>query len=59
FHCLTCSGDQTFCHPCIVKTHQHLPFHKVQQWTGKCFEDKSLEELGIVWYMGHGGQPCP
>ncbi|KAG1844776.1 hypothetical protein F4604DRAFT_1937331 [Suillus subluteus] len=59
FHCLTCSGDQTLCHPCMVKTHQHLPFHKVQEWTGKCFEDKSLEELGFVWYMGHGGQPCP
>ncbi|KAG1886594.1 hypothetical protein F4604DRAFT_1571859, partial [Suillus subluteus] len=59
FHCLTCSRDQTLCHPCIVKTHQCLPFHKVQEWTGKCFEDKSLEELGIVWYMGHGGQPCP
>ncbi|KAG1883107.1 hypothetical protein F4604DRAFT_1576427, partial [Suillus subluteus] len=59
FRCLTCSGDQTFCHSCVVKAHQFLPFHKVQEWIGKCFQDKSLEELGFVWHMGHGGQPCP
>ncbi|KAG1784794.1 uncharacterized protein HD556DRAFT_1250836, partial [Suillus plorans] len=59
FRCLTCSGDQTFCRSCIVNAHQFLPFHKVQEWTGKCFNDTSLEELGFIWYMGHGGQPCP
>ncbi|KAG0703425.1 hypothetical protein DFH29DRAFT_874531 [Suillus ampliporus] len=59
FRCLTCSGDQTFCRSCIVNTHKFLPFHKVQEWIGKCFNDTSLEELGFVWYMGHGGQPCP
>ncbi|KAG2117531.1 hypothetical protein BD769DRAFT_1672572 [Suillus cothurnatus] len=59
FHCLTCSGNQTLCGSCIVKAHHFLPFHKVQEWTGKCFEDKSLKELGFVWYMGHGGQQCP
>ncbi|KAG1840122.1 hypothetical protein C8R48DRAFT_679665 [Suillus tomentosus] len=59
FRCLTCSGDQTFCRSCIVNAHQFLPFHKVQEWTGKCFNDTSLEELGFIWHMGHGGQPCP
>ncbi|KAG1895261.1 uncharacterized protein F5891DRAFT_927178, partial [Suillus fuscotomentosus] len=59
FRCLTCSGDQTFCCSCIVNAHQFLPFHKVQEWTGKCFNDTSLKELGFIWHMGHGGQPCP
>ncbi|KAG2353263.1 hypothetical protein BDR07DRAFT_1310194, partial [Suillus spraguei] len=59
FRCLTCSGDQTFCHSCIVKAHQFLPFHKVQEWVRKCFQDKSLKELGFVWHMGHGGRRCP
>ncbi|KAG1831094.1 hypothetical protein EV424DRAFT_1314687, partial [Suillus variegatus] len=44
---------------CIVNAHQFLPFHKVQEWTGKCFNDTLLEELGFIWHMGHGGQPCP
>jgi hypothetical protein len=31
----------------------------VQQWNGKCFDDTSLSNLGYIWHMGHGGQPCP
>ncbi|KAG2150757.1 uncharacterized protein EDB93DRAFT_1240253 [Suillus bovinus] len=35
------------CH-CIIKAHQFLPFHKVQEWTGKCYEDKSIFH-NVVW----------
>ncbi|KAG2358383.1 hypothetical protein BDR07DRAFT_1228394, partial [Suillus spraguei] len=59
FRCLTCSGEHGWCHTYVLKAHQSSPFHKLQQWNGKCFQDTSLSELGYIWYMGHGGQPCP
>lgn len=24
-----------------------------------CFHDVTLAELGFIWYLGHGGEPCP
>jgi hypothetical protein len=24
-----------------------------------CFHDVTLAELGFIWYLGHGGAPCP
>ncbi|KAG1883650.1 hypothetical protein F4604DRAFT_1575491 [Suillus subluteus] len=57
--CVTCTGDYGWCHPCMIKSHQLLPFHKIQLWIGKCFKDVTLTDLGFVWYLGHEGKPCP
>ncbi|KAG2144695.1 uncharacterized protein EDB93DRAFT_1087402, partial [Suillus bovinus] len=59
FWCLTCSGDHAWCRACILEAHKSLPFHKMQQWNGKCFGDTSLKQMGYLWHMGHGGRPCP
>ncbi|KAG2047198.1 hypothetical protein BDR06DRAFT_861133, partial [Suillus hirtellus] len=59
FHCTTCTGDHSWCQPCLLKSHQSLPFHKIQLWNGKCFEDNTLADQGFIWYMGHGGKSCP
>ena len=59
FRCLTCCGDHAWCCRCVLNAHRWLPFHKLQQWTGKCFHNTSLSNLGYIWHMGHGGQPCP
>ncbi|KAG2070552.1 hypothetical protein BDR04DRAFT_1018606, partial [Suillus decipiens] len=59
FQCLTCSGDHTWCHVCILKAHKSLPFHKMQQWNGKCFSDTFLMQMSYIWHMSHGGCPCP
>ncbi|KAG2108111.1 hypothetical protein BD769DRAFT_1366002, partial [Suillus cothurnatus] len=59
FRCLTCSGDHAWCRACILEAHKSLPFHKMQQWNGKCFGDTSLMQMGYIWHMGHGGCPCP
>ncbi|KAG2130737.1 hypothetical protein DEU56DRAFT_740573 [Suillus clintonianus] len=48
-----------WCRPCLLKSHQSLPFHKIQFWNGKCFEDVTLSAQGFIWYMGHGGKSCP
>ncbi|KAI6010015.1 hypothetical protein EDC04DRAFT_2581306 [Pisolithus marmoratus] len=47
------------CGPCAVKAHRSLPFHKVQRWNGTHYQPTSLMELGFLWHIGHGGDPCP
>lgn len=59
FRCSTCSGEHAWCRACVLKTHQSLPFHKLQRWNGKCFQDSPLSQLGYILHMGHGGKPCP
>ncbi|KAG1828589.1 hypothetical protein DFJ58DRAFT_849011 [Suillus subalutaceus] len=59
FSCVACTGDHGWCHPCMIKSHQSLPFLKIQLWISKCFKDVTLADLGFVWYLGHRGKPCP
>ncbi|KAL1724763.1 hypothetical protein EV714DRAFT_222510 [Schizophyllum commune] len=48
------------CATCCVRRHGHLPHHRIQRWNGD-FWDKSvtLQEIGLVYQLGHGGLPCP
>ncbi|KAI6023456.1 hypothetical protein EDC04DRAFT_2934178 [Pisolithus marmoratus] len=57
--CMSCTGVHAWCGPCAVKAHTNLPFHKVQRWNGTHYEPTSLMELGFLWHIGHGGDPCP
>ncbi|KAI6017424.1 hypothetical protein EDC04DRAFT_2523178, partial [Pisolithus marmoratus] len=57
--CMSCTGVHAWCGPCAVKAHRNLPFHKVQRWNGTHYEPTSLMELGCLWHIGHGGDPCP
>ncbi|KAG2125829.1 uncharacterized protein EDB93DRAFT_1097563, partial [Suillus bovinus] len=59
FNCVTCAGDHGWCHPCLIRSHQSLPFHKIQLWNSICFQDVALADQGFIWYLGHGGEPCP
>ncbi|KAI6010461.1 hypothetical protein EDC04DRAFT_2610199 [Pisolithus marmoratus] len=31
----------------------------VQRWNGTHYKPTSLTELGFLWHIGHGGDPCP
>ncbi|KAI6029515.1 hypothetical protein BKA83DRAFT_79192, partial [Pisolithus microcarpus] len=57
--CMSCTGVHAWCGPCAVKAHRNLPFHKVQRWNGTHYQPTSLMELGFLWHIGHGGDPCP
>ncbi|KAI6127050.1 hypothetical protein F5141DRAFT_1210355 [Pisolithus sp. B1] len=57
--CMSCAGVHAWCGPCAVKAHRSLPFHKVQRWNGAHYQSTSLMELGFLWHIGHGGDPCP
>ncbi|KAI6160720.1 hypothetical protein EDD17DRAFT_1421617, partial [Pisolithus thermaeus] len=57
--CMSCAGVHAWCGPCAVKVHRNLPFHKVQRWNGTHYQPTSLMDLGFLWHIGHGGDPCP
>ncbi len=59
FRCLSCIGRPFTCHSCCLNSHQHNPFHQIQQWNGGFFHTISLRSLGFQLRMGHHGGPCP
>jgi hypothetical protein len=58
WRCLSCIGLQLFCRKCIRTSHQHLPFHRVEQWMTDRFEPSWLSKAGVQLHTGHGGNPC-
>ncbi|KAK0441536.1 uncharacterized protein EV420DRAFT_1219433, partial [Desarmillaria tabescens] len=47
------------CGECIKVIHCHLPFHRIEKWNGRYFEKVSLQQLGFMFALGHGGDRCP
>ncbi|QRV98242.1 hypothetical protein RhiJN_26261 [Ceratobasidium sp. AG-Ba] len=58
FCCQTCLEPVAVCKACLLSRHRYLPLHRVRAWSGICWEDTSLMELGFIWSLGHGGQSC-
>ncbi|KAJ7145473.1 hypothetical protein C8R46DRAFT_966281 [Mycena filopes] len=59
-HCL--SGGQLLCSECVVQTHQYLPFHGIEQWTGTMFLRRTLKDMGLRIQLGHwhgADRRCP
>ncbi|KAJ7120873.1 hypothetical protein C8R44DRAFT_623095 [Mycena epipterygia] len=53
-HCVHClGGGELLCASYIVERHRQLPFHRIQYWTGRAFERKTLKELGLRLQLGH------
>lgn len=59
FRCTDCASAPPSCSRCIVHEHSHLPFHKIEEWTGSHFRATSLCALGLRICLMHDGQPCP
>ncbi|KAK0473336.1 hypothetical protein IW261DRAFT_1342555, partial [Armillaria novae-zelandiae] len=59
YHCKSCYLHPPSCAQCLVSSHCHLPFHRIEHWNGHYFEKSSLRALGFVFCLGHGGLPCP
>ncbi|KAN0121377.1 hypothetical protein V8E52_003273 [Russula decolorans] len=57
--CSDCFPALVLCKECCRKSHQLLPFHRVQKWTGKYFMPSWLREVGVCLQFGHSGDPCP
>ncbi|KAJ7118517.1 hypothetical protein C8R43DRAFT_1137263 [Mycena crocata] len=54
-----CYGPELFCQACIVKRHEVLPTHWIQEWNGTHFTRVGLYKLGLVIQLGHTpGSAC-
>src|SRR5215510_107704 len=59
YRCLDCFHYGLFCNPCCLKAHKRLPFHRIHQWNGQFFISTTLEKMGFILHIGHGGSECP
>ncbi|KDQ22282.1 hypothetical protein PLEOSDRAFT_1026345, partial [Pleurotus ostreatus PC15] len=57
--CTQCFNTPLLCSSCCLNQHRQNPFHQIQSWDDGFFKDCSLDELGIVLYLGHAGERCP
>ncbi|KAL1750322.1 hypothetical protein FB107DRAFT_224085 [Schizophyllum commune] len=59
-HLLCCwaCGDTLECLDCCLARHRSMPLHTIESWTGAYWEKVSLESLGLIYQLGHGGRPC-
>ncbi|KAJ7793449.1 hypothetical protein B0H14DRAFT_2622840 [Mycena olivaceomarginata] len=58
FKCNDC-GEFLQCGRCCVGGHARTPLHVLHEWNGEFWIDATLQELGLVYQLGHGGMPCP
>ncbi|KAJ7138785.1 hypothetical protein C8R43DRAFT_893193 [Mycena crocata] len=55
-----CFGPGMFCEQCILLRHQVLPTHWIEEWNGRFFVRRGLNELGLEIQLGHPpGYSCP
>lgn len=59
YRCKDCFGSPLCCKDCLLHSHTHLPFHRIQKWTGQFFESITLLQLGYLLHAGHGSHACP
>ncbi|KAF8267233.1 hypothetical protein EI94DRAFT_1701133 [Lactarius quietus] len=59
WRCSDCFPAPVLCRECCQDSHQQLPFHRVQKWTGKYFMPSWLQEIGVNLCLGHSGDLCP
>ncbi|KAI6147798.1 hypothetical protein BKA82DRAFT_3962039, partial [Pisolithus tinctorius] len=59
YRCPDCLHQPLFCTECCWKSHESLPFHRIQQWTGDFYEESAFHMTGIQLHLGHGGALYP
>ncbi|KAF8837383.1 hypothetical protein BDN67DRAFT_991793 [Paxillus ammoniavirescens] len=57
--CDKCFGVNMYCLPCILSLHEKNPLHRLKEWTGECFEKRTLRDFGLHIQLGHAvGERC-
>ncbi|EIN11489.1 hypothetical protein PUNSTDRAFT_63190 [Punctularia strigosozonata HHB-11173 SS5] len=54
--CIDCSTVE--CNECCLQRHKRLPFHRIERWNGRYFEDYSLNSLGYALHLCRFGDVC-
>jgi len=57
--CQDCFGSNFWCDPCCVSAHERLPFHRVQMWNGRFFEQSDLLTRRLCLDLSHYPDDCP
>ncbi|KAG2739545.1 hypothetical protein P692DRAFT_20755538 [Suillus brevipes Sb2] len=53
YRCQDCHGCELFCHLCMIRIHDRLPLHRMEQWDGISFYSVTLKSMGIRLQLGH------
>ncbi|KAJ7716570.1 hypothetical protein B0H16DRAFT_1338947, partial [Mycena metata] len=56
FRCGEC-GVFTQCLSCVRSRHSLSPLHRIR-WNGTFWAPTTLQKIGCVYQLGHGGHPC-
>jgi hypothetical protein len=59
YRCQDCFTSTPSCQQCLLRSHNNLPLHHIQCWTGTHFERTNLGDLGFKLFLGHGTMRCP
>ncbi|KAJ6483057.1 hypothetical protein DFH09DRAFT_949912 [Mycena vulgaris] len=52
--CRDCfGGGELVCKVCVLLRQKQLPFHRIQEWTGVFFKQRTLKDLGLRIQLGH------
>ncbi|PPQ96302.1 hypothetical protein CVT26_005638 [Gymnopilus dilepis] len=58
WRCRDCSNNNVLCRGCMRQSHQNLPFHAIEFWTGQFFTRSSLARVGVRLVLAHGSGTC-
>lgn len=59
WRCMDCTGFPRRCAICLRDSHQLIPLHRVEAWTGTHYAPAWLRTVGVRIALGHGGKGCP
>ncbi|KAJ7040223.1 hypothetical protein C8F04DRAFT_948763 [Mycena alexandri] len=58
FRCTDC-GEFVQCLKCTLKRHTLTPLHRIKEWKSAFWAPSSINALGGIYQLGHGGNTCP
>ena len=56
--CRDCFGNNLWCDSCCVILHRSIPFHRVQVWNGRFFEESDLLTRELPLDLSHDSEDC-
>jgi hypothetical protein len=59
YRCRDCFGPNLRCGECCVSAHVHAPFHRVQMWNGRFFQESDLLTRNLTMDLTHYPDDCP
>ncbi|KAG6849154.1 hypothetical protein H0H93_010910 [Arthromyces matolae] len=57
--CIDCVSGVPTCSQCLLTSHYHSPFHRIEKWNGLFYEKTSLKDIGLRIHLNHPpGETC-